>query len=54
MKKKDNIFKTVLHGVALAMGVTSMVMSLLSGTELIGVLLGLGLACLALNGLNDL
>ena len=54
MRKKENIFKIVLNAVALAMGVTTVVMSLMSGSEVTGVLLGLGLACLGLDGLNEL
>ncbi len=54
MKKQENIFKTVMHAVALAMGVVSIVMSLMSGSDVITLLLGLGLACLGIDGLNDL
>jgi len=45
----------VLKAVAVAMGITSVVISVLKNgpIEQIGLLLGIGLACLAISSLND-
>ena len=42
----------VLNAVALGMGVSTIVMSILGVTIPIGMLLGIGVACLGLYGLN--
>lgn len=49
---KEKIMDIVLNAVALGMGVSTIVMSILGVTIPIGMLLGIGVACLGLYGLN--
>lgn len=49
---KEKIMDIVLNAVALGMGVATIVMSILGVTIPIGMLLGIGVACLGLYGLN--
>ena len=52
MAKKEDISKIVLYAVALGMGVTCIVLTLLGDQNTINFMLGLGLASVGIAGLD--
>ena len=51
-KEKEDVPKLVLYAVALGMGIASAVLSILGQSHTIGLFAGIGIACLAVAGLD--
>jgi hypothetical protein len=51
--KKENMTGIILYGIAMAMGIATTVITLIGGQGGMTTLLGIGLACAGLAGLNS-